>query len=147
MRHRADQLGLKAWQADVESKLFWILLNSSYASHDTMCGMINPAQALVDSYEFRERIALLELAVWKAVCILHPERCTVAEKRKGFIAWQNWVRHDWKEHKAAFRNANEIDIVINCVMPFLRVENAARTRNLPLSDSESDNNESDSDTD
>jgi hypothetical protein len=118
LQHRADQLGLRAWRADVESKLFWILLNA--ANDRGGFQMIPSARALVEKYERRERMALLELAVWKAVCILHPERCDIAVKRKGYLAQQNWARHEWREHKAALRTANEIDIVITCVLPFLR---------------------------
>jgi hypothetical protein len=123
LRHR----GLKAWQTDVESKLFWILLHDAYDCGNTKFEMTSSTQALVESYELRELLPLLELAVWKAVCVLHPERSDLTAKSKGHLAWQDWARYDWKEHKATMRNANEIDIVIACVIPFLRADNAAIT--------------------
>jgi hypothetical protein len=121
LRHRADQLGLKAWQMDVQSKLFWTLLNRGVEEPGAA---LRSATALLEKYEQRERISLLELAAWKATCILHPELRPPAIKRKGYLAWLDWARNGWKENKAALRNANELSIIVMSIMPFLGPEAA-----------------------
>jgi hypothetical protein len=121
LRHRADKLGLKAWQMDVESKLFSTLLNRGFEEPETaLCS----AAALLEKYEQRERSSLLELAAWKATCILHPELRPAAIKRKGYLAWLDWARNGWKENKAVLRNANEISIIVTSILPFLGPEAA-----------------------
>jgi hypothetical protein len=59
LRHRPDQLGFKAWQVDVESKLFWTLLNRGVEEPGTA---LLSATGLLEKYEQQERISLLELA-------------------------------------------------------------------------------------
>jgi hypothetical protein len=128
LRHRSDQLGLKAWQMDVESKLFWTLLNRRFEDPGTA---LVSATALLEKYEQRERISLLELAAWKATCILHPELRPAGIKRKGYLAWLDWARNGWKENKATLHNANEISIIVTSIMPFLGPEEAREPPTRP----------------
>jgi hypothetical protein len=128
LRHRADQLGFKAWQMDVESKLFWTLLNRGVEEPGTA---LLSATALLEKYEQWEGISLLEFAAWKATCILHPELRPLAVKRKGYLAWLDWACNGWKENKTALRNANEISIIVTSIMPFLGPDAAGEPPGRP----------------
>lgn len=123
LQHRIEKLGLCAWQYEVQSKLYWILLYDGASNNDgTIAAAVDcdvlmyDAETLLLKFEYRERLALLELAVWKAVCIAISEN---ASEQKDYHSWQNWVREGWKENKITMRDANEIGITVASVSPFL----------------------------
>jgi hypothetical protein len=108
---RVDQLGLKAWQTEVLAQLYWCLLYQF--SHDNSAlTRMKAAETLLVKYEHLERVSLLELAAWKAVCI--------AAKVNGcHHSWQEWYRGGWKGSKPGARTAREIGILVVSVVPFL----------------------------
>jgi hypothetical protein len=109
---RADQLGLPAWRTEVFGQLYWCLLYQTSRDHDNNNKRMNAAKRVLFEFEHRERVSLLELAVWKAVCI--------AVKDNGcHHSWQEWFRDGWKSCKPRVRAANEIGIIVTSVLPFL----------------------------
>jgi hypothetical protein len=72
-------------------------------------------------YEYKERLVLLALAVWKAQCIASMPAMT------GTIAYfvaaermQHWATVGWKTVKAEHRDANNaMNIIVKAVRPFL----------------------------
>jgi hypothetical protein len=68
--------------------------------------------AIIGRVERRERRVLLELAVWKMVCI-H------ADQRTSFCMTNDWLGQGWKNNKKTLRDANEIGIVSQLVEPYL----------------------------
>jgi hypothetical protein len=108
---RVEQLGLKAWRSEVIAQLYWCLLYQ-FSSDNTANESMKAAQTLLVQLEHLERVSLLELAVWKAVCI--------ATKDNGcHHSWQEWLGEGWKAAKPETRSAREIGIVIESVLPFL----------------------------
>jgi hypothetical protein len=120
LQPRIDELGLRAWQSEVESKLYWTLLNHGAIDRTLATQRMVEAEALIQKYEGMERIALLELAIWKAVCIVNPDS-TIA--RNDYHFWQEWAREGWKCSKSTMRKANAIAIIMTAVLPFLADEN------------------------
>jgi hypothetical protein len=72
--------------------------------------------AMIDEYTLKLRMGLLELAVWKAICLLHM----VATPSQDYHTLQDWCRNGWKVNKAAMRNSNEIGIILRAVLLFMR---------------------------
>jgi hypothetical protein len=100
---RIDQLGLKAWQSEVHDHLYWCLLYQ-FTNVTTANDRMTEAETLLGKFEHLERVSLLELAAWKAVCI--------ATKDNGcHHSWQEWYDTGWKAAKPETRTAREIGIV------------------------------------
>jgi hypothetical protein len=106
---RVDQLGLQAWRTEMFARMYQASSDSSVKRK-----RIKAAKALLCKFERIERISLLELAVWKAVCLaIKYDGCYM------YHSWQEWIREEWKSSKHKVRNANEITIIIMSVLPFL----------------------------
>jgi hypothetical protein len=112
-----DGLGSLIWQNEIRSKLYHMLLRKIlrgglFDNQDA----INKANKLVCKYERKERLALLELAVWKAMCIgtFQPN-----PQSQGYHEWLAWTWHGWKSAKSKTQRCNEIGIVIPAVRSFL----------------------------
>jgi hypothetical protein len=115
LQPRIEKLGLRAWQYEAESKLYWTLLNNN-ADGARAAQWMAEAIAVIQKYEEMERISLLELAIWNAVCIGNPDN-TMA--KDDYHSWQDWFREGWKCNKSAMRKANAIAVIISAVLPFL----------------------------
>ena len=113
---RIDKLGLRSWRRHVKSKLFWLLLHCGVEDLVYNAKLIAEAESLLSKYEHMERISLLELAIWKAVCIAIPVNVVA---KNDYHSWQDWARNGWKGGKSAMYKANEIGIIISSVIPFL----------------------------
>jgi hypothetical protein len=134
-QRRIDGLGLPAWQEDVQAKLYWVLLYQDVSERPQVIQMKAAADAILAKYERMEIVSLLELAVWKAICIVSPQQpratttnshssksdCNVVQKFD-YHTWQEWSRQGWKSVKASLRKSNEIGIIITLVLPFLIAE-------------------------
>ena len=108
---RIDRLGLPAWRDAVQACLFRYL--SLQGEADT--NNLQQAHVILNKYEHWEGIALLELAVWKAICLVEmpPEACG------DYYAAKAWLDSGWKILKPAQRQSNAVDIVLSRVVPFL----------------------------
>jgi hypothetical protein len=109
---RIDKLGSQHWQNAIKAHLLRTLIGSDY-NYKTFA---KKATALVVMYERRERVALLELAVWKAMSIATFQSNF---ERHGYHEWLEWMRHGWKAANSKMHRCNEIGIVIVAVCPFL----------------------------
>jgi hypothetical protein len=69
-------------------------------------------------YDLKERISLLELAVWKCVCQLSKE----ASASCNALEWHLWSVLGWKLAKKEMRHSNSIAITIGHVKEFLVIE-------------------------
>ena len=109
---RIDCLGLPAWRDAVQASLFRYLSLQDEGNDDNS---LQPAYRILNKYEHWERIALLELAVWKAICLVKmpAEACT------DYYAAKKWLDSGWKTLKSAQRQSNAVDIVLSRVVPFL----------------------------
>jgi hypothetical protein len=122
LQHRIELLGIYAWQYEIQAKLYWILLyQGAYDGSDSISSteakkLLLEAEKLLVRFEQMERISLLKLAVWKAVCLAIPEN-TAAQK--DYHSWQQWALAGWKTNKSTRRKANEIGIIVAAVLPFL----------------------------
>jgi hypothetical protein len=117
LRSRIDGLGSKIWRNEIKAKLHdSFLLGSLMGPSFDYKPEIKRAKELVGKYERMERVALLDLAVWKSMSIatFQPN-----SERQGYHEWLEWMRHGWKTAKSKTQRCNEIDIVITSVCPFL----------------------------
>jgi hypothetical protein len=126
LQHRIDRLSARSWQLEVQSRLYPLLLNQTKTHNSETKGQMRSAEAALLKYERRETVALLELAVWKALCMVNDDHLT---KRKDYLSWKVWSTVGWKENKNALQNANDIGIIFMAVLPFLPGDNG---RNVPV---------------
>jgi hypothetical protein len=116
LQHRIDKLSLRSWQLEVQSHLYPLLLNQTTKRNSETKRQMRSAEVALLQYERRETIALLELAVWKGVCMVNDDHWT---KRKGYLSWKVWSTVGWKENKDALQKSNAIGIIVMAVLPFL----------------------------
>jgi hypothetical protein len=111
-----EQLGLQAWRIDVQAALFrYLMAGSSKAelkSGDTEDQLFRAAVSTLLKHHHSERVALLELAVWKATCLAQMPVT-------GYHAAQEWIMGGWKKMKLEQRRSNDITVVVTAVLPFL----------------------------
>jgi hypothetical protein len=121
LKDRIEDLGLQRWRNEIEAKFFKELVQTTIILPSTSIGNNKPlkeAIALLLKYETMEEISLLELAVWKAMCL-----ATITSKPNaslGYYEWLEWTRHGWKCAKNDTRRSNAIGIVISSVLPFMK---------------------------
>jgi hypothetical protein len=96
---RLERLETPAWRDAVQAALFRYLI-----SNDTRLDLLNSAVHNLQDYERAERVAVLHLAVWKAMCLYSS---------------QEWPRSGWKECKAEQQNSRAMKIIVEGVSPFL----------------------------
>jgi hypothetical protein len=105
---RLERLETPAWRDAVQAALFRYLI-----SHDKKLDLLDSAVQELQRYEHSEQMAVLHLAVWKAVCLLQ-----MPEKVDYYLA-QEWVRSGWKSCKAEQRNSSAMSILLSSVLPFV----------------------------
>jgi hypothetical protein len=119
LQHRIDELSVRSWQLEVQSHLYPLLLNQHSIDDSETLWQMRSAKAALFKYERREAIALLELAVWKAVCLVNDDDDDdQMTKRKGYLSWKVWSTVGWKESKGALHNTNAVGIIVMAVLPF-----------------------------
>jgi hypothetical protein len=127
LRERVKLLGLGEWREDVMSSedvfqyvtgctLFLDLLASPLLHLSQVMvasGPFRPNAVLkLERYEDLERLALLQLAVWKSECL---KQMPVGD----YFVVNKWLMSGWKACKAKHRESNAMTIVIASVRPFL----------------------------
>jgi hypothetical protein len=84
----------------------------------------NPCEATVTQADMvnciemcfnKERVVLLELAAWKALCLMRASRDAQA---RDFYEWSFCCSVGWKVHKAAARSSDELHNILYHVIPF-----------------------------
>jgi hypothetical protein len=91
-------------------KLFWYMLSNPSDSAEQLAEV----KAMVSKLMYRERVAVLELAVWKAVGTMHT-----AKREMEYEEWTEWCREGWKADKTRMRSSNAISVIMTSVLPFL----------------------------
>jgi hypothetical protein len=77
------------------------------------------AKALLKKYELMERLSLLELAVWKSVCMRRVGDNVKTVEDAISIATRIAHRDSWRKYQTEMRKSNTMGIVIKHVLPFL----------------------------
>jgi hypothetical protein len=91
--HR-DNPGLyNSWKDSVYAQLYRDLFK---APNDEKDYLFKAKQPLAH-YQLMDQTSLLEFAVWKAVCILHPPT-----PHMRYYSWKSWETSGWKESKTAW---------------------------------------------
>jgi hypothetical protein len=106
-------LGSTKWQAIIRSEMCLQLTSIIATGGTSKDSKWEIQEALVDKFEKMEQLSLLELAIWKAACIMEKtEELTYYEMLE-------WKSRGWKESKSKMRRSNAIDVIIQNTMPFL----------------------------
>jgi hypothetical protein len=100
--------------------MYWILLNCHPSAGVQWLpeALTKQSTAMVDEYVHKQRMGLLELAVWKAICLVRMQ-WSPGGTTLDYYAMQDCWRHGWKANKSATRNSNEIGIILQAVLPFM----------------------------
>jgi hypothetical protein len=116
LHSRIEQLG-SSWQMEIKAKLYDSFLRRDLVgpSFDST-NAIQEANELVDEYEDMERSVLLELAVWKAMCIATFQSKPESQSLHDLL---DWMRHGWKDAKSKTQGCSEIEIITDAVDDFL----------------------------
>ena len=127
LNSRAKALGLQKWTTEAQSAILCSLerMHKVSAKEAKQCGRLRvipsptdqalkEARNIIDHFEQMERLSLLELAVWKALCTLeHPFPMMNLKEIRA------WETEGWKAAKSRFRRHRGINIILSQVVPFL----------------------------
>jgi hypothetical protein len=113
-------------QKEVQNKLYWILLwyqgvcphyDPRYPYTDCngqVSALLAEAEAMIERHGRNQRKYLLELAAWKAMCLV-----SASAGWRSYHLWHDWWRQGWKGYKKQLRDANEIGIIVRLVLPYI----------------------------
>jgi hypothetical protein len=104
---RLELLGSPAWKDAVRAALF------SHLIADCPKGLLTKAMHTLVKYEQRERLALLELAIWKDLCL---QKMPDSDYSKAV----EWMKSGWKTLKQELRNSSAIVTVVSLVRPYIQ---------------------------
>lgn len=155
-RGRIAQLGLPLWRDLVNLQLLEYILwedeeedpedpsmigaaavsgrFATVATTASSSSSIGAVLLTLERLEIKERLSLLELAVWKAACQLSPPVATLTTPQRSYSAldctaaaldWHIWFATGWRAVKADVRHPgsssnNSIAIILTHVHPFLQ---------------------------
>jgi hypothetical protein len=104
----------------VQLEMYWTLLNCHPMKDATWLLQVvaKDATAMVDEHALKVRMALLELAVWKTMCLIHLPPPPAASTLDYYVL-MDWCQNGWKVNKKGMRNTNEIGIILRLVLPFM----------------------------
>jgi hypothetical protein len=63
----------------------------------------------------KECLGALELAIWKAMCLVQAPPIAVADLH----LWVEWCRLGWKVHNGPVRHRSSLAIIMSSVIPFV----------------------------
>jgi hypothetical protein len=123
-----------------ESSSYWPLMRNVYCHSDQVAAMAaqirfifgNKCEAAetkdkmvncIAKCIFKERLTMLELAVWKSLCMMQAPN-----NAKNFYEWNLWCSEGWKGYKADSREVGELQTIISCVLPFLRCTSTKKSQ-------------------
>jgi hypothetical protein len=152
---RGKSLVVEQWQSLVRCKFYWLLLN--YRAWEFNEGSLHywdhkkDVEKTLDMYEWKERLLLLDLVLWKAACQSNPPNSTVSPNGtvspSTYLAWRDWTDRGWKQGKAEMRGSSNIDIILRAVLPFLGDESEQYVNDEDDEDSDDDSSSDDSASD
>jgi hypothetical protein len=67
----------------------------------------------LDRLEQKESLSLLELAIWKALCLSDMPTMT------NYVETLQWHAHQWQSNKSKYQRSKASDIIVAAVLPFL----------------------------
>ena len=91
--------------------------------HNNSAGAIKAAEMRLYQVEEWSRVISLELAAWKAVCQMNAPEKAMAN----MFAALMWMKEGWKTVKKDHENSKEIHLIMEKVMPFLRVATVGKS--------------------
>ena len=106
---RISRLSCPDWQNRVRMDVYMFLNEEGPADEQEIT-----AVHTLERFEHLERVSLLEQAVWRSVCQLHPAN-TTSDPIYNF----QWFQQGWKDRKEEMRHFSSIEIVVKSVLPFL----------------------------
>jgi hypothetical protein len=83
--------------------------------------MLEQVHTILDQLEQKERLSLLELAIWKAQCLLDMPFKTE------YVETLQWHSDKWKSNKLKHHGSNTGAIIVAAVLPFQRVRHLPYT--------------------
>jgi hypothetical protein len=107
---RVESLGLDLWKDKVYAYLFREIFKQDRDTTNYM----SSAKVLLEKYERLETISLLELAVWKDICIMNP-----GKPSNNSFFWFSWATEGWKTIKGELYDSRDIAIIMSSIVPFL----------------------------
>ena len=116
---RIERLPCKKWQINTHG-FFSMNLSQTRARSDKKSLNEQRSRAfektrdLLERYENLELITVLELAAWKASCMINGP--ILNGPPTTFI---HWISDGWKQTKKDHYKCNEMEIIVSCVVPFL----------------------------
>jgi hypothetical protein len=105
---RMEKLGLPAWKDALRADLF------CYLTSDHQTDLLVKAERTLMKYEQLERLVLLQLAIWKAECLMQ-----MPDTEIGYSKAVDWMKSGWKALKVEMRGSNAIGTVLSLVHPFM----------------------------
>jgi hypothetical protein len=114
LESRIEQLGSDDQKDKIYGKLYRAIFKNNY---DDKTDYLQQAKDALLKYEVIEGVCLLELAIWKAICILHP-----SEPSTDYYFWKKWMERGWKINKRTMRRSRDISIVMENVLPFISLK-------------------------
>jgi hypothetical protein len=140
---RIQQLGSQAWRNHVRSEMMvrFNTITGTGKRHTTGADLIN-ADALLCEYELLERVSLLKMISWKALCVMEVLDKLRNLRRSSRLRRQNgrhledsisrydnddddldmvmeWLSDGWKASKPNMRRNPSIDTIVKSILPFL----------------------------
>jgi hypothetical protein len=79
---------------------------------------LDAVETLLEQHEQLDRVALLELTVWKAACLALPLKCSI---RDG-MDMMDWLSVGWEEWKDETRMSAMFTVIMPRVVRFLDVK-------------------------
>jgi hypothetical protein len=111
---RIEQLGARDWRVHDREDLFSRLISlTAEGNSQAMKSHMSDSEKLLLKYEHKERVSLLEMAVWKASCVMDKS------EELTYYAMLDWKSRGWKESKDKMRSCNAIEVIVRSVLPFL----------------------------
>jgi hypothetical protein len=121
IKRRASKL-FETWENRVLTQLLHYMAGDIDGSNAIQQHLLE-AERLLEKYERLERLALLELAIWKATCTRHAGEVKVDPKHvktvEDTIRFAKRQRSAWKEYKTEMCHSNAIEIIMKQVIPFV----------------------------
>jgi hypothetical protein len=113
MEPRIQRLGSSTWRDSMRKEVFPEALSVIMTGKSSAELKWETMEALLCKHEKMEQVSLLELAVWKASCVMDKSEDLT------YYAMLAWKSNGWKESKAKMRHSNAIDVIIHNTLPFL----------------------------
>jgi hypothetical protein len=114
---RSQTLGLEAWRDKVQASIFRCRAYDRLSMEDnaptTQQQRLERVHAILGRLEQKERLSLLELAIWKALCLLDMPAMT------DYMEARQWHTYKWQSNKSKYQRSNASAVIVAAVLLFL----------------------------